>query len=101
MANEFNPVMDPVQVNTIDDCSICLRRTVVDNKAHGNLLLTGCGHLYHLNCISEWEEKGPAANRHNCPLCRHPLDYAILNLDDMVVEDFPLLIPDGVEIRQI
>jgi hypothetical protein len=46
-----------------EKCSICLNLL---NKSAKKKIVMGlpCGHLFHCQCIKQWE-------KHTCPLCRH------------------------------
>ena len=87
-----------VLLHNVDDCIICMKETVINFRAHGDLILTPCGHLYHFSCISEWETSG-SAMANTCPLCRAPLDPSFEDIIFDRVEIFPLYIPDGHPVR--
>ena len=90
----------PIIVNSIDDCACCLEETVKDGRAIGDLVLTSCGHLYHAYCLNNWEQLGPFGARELCPICRTPLDMVFFDLENFDINNFPLFIQNGAEIRQ-
>ena len=51
-------------------CGICADSVEVDDAA-----LTGCGHVFHVACITEYASCAPTANgaKVTCPACRVPL----------------------------
>lgn len=55
-----------------DDCSICL-----NGLTSGTPVLTlSCDHKYHLQCLA----LSLQANNIECPLCRVPIDPAVVKL---------------------
>lgn len=50
-----------------ENCVICLEE-LIDRKNYRSI---GCGHYFHLECLSKW-------NTFACPLCRGPIDAKYL-----------------------
>lgn len=50
--------------DTLEQCSICLEQFKLFEKVEK----TQCNHLFHVECIEEWNE----INR-TCPLCKHEI----------------------------
>ena len=47
--------------DVLDICSICL----LENTKEGSVILAGCNHVYHKECILDWIK---VVNK--CPMCR-------------------------------
>lgn len=52
--------------NNYSTCSVCLGDYRESDEVR--ILLPGCGHAFHLNCVDSWLRLRPT-----CPLCRHQL----------------------------
>ena len=57
------------------DCPICYNPFVPFKKT----VLLDCSHVYHQNCLDNYEKFDREANnqmqapdKHSCPMCRHP-----------------------------
>ena len=57
------------------DCPICFNPFVIYKQT----ALLDCSHMYHVNCIQNYEKFDREANhelveegQHSCPMCRHP-----------------------------
>lgn len=48
-----------------DSCSICVDTYKENDEL---MLISGCGHYFHKDCVNSWFE-----TKLNCPLCRHEL----------------------------
>ncbi|KAI9297197.1 hypothetical protein K502DRAFT_363448 [Neoconidiobolus thromboides FSU 785] len=46
----------------LSHCAVCLDRLILDSKF--STLTLSCGHIFHANCMLNWNET-------KCPLCRH------------------------------
>ncbi|EJT69084.1 hypothetical protein GGTG_13352 [Gaeumannomyces tritici R3-111a-1] len=54
-------------------CQICHEPQSLDQVA-----TTGCGHIYHHQCIGRWLEEGKKQRvQRNCPICRRPGDTLV------------------------
>jgi len=56
-------------------CSICLENVVTNHKRFG--LLSGCDHVFCLECIREWRKQADSEVVRTCPLCRQQSHYVI------------------------
>ena len=54
-----------LQKTGVVTCTIC-QDHIVDPNCTEVIRLAGCGHVFHMSCIAEWEG--------GCPNCRHPLN---------------------------
>ena len=46
----------------LNNCPICLELI----KSEINMTLIICGHIFHKNCLEQWQAQG----KRNCPICR-------------------------------
>jgi hypothetical protein len=53
-----------LEVNTIEQCPIC---QIADSA-----LITGCGHQFCSQCITQWFQHQQNQSQKNCPYCRTP-----------------------------
>lgn len=37
---------------------------------YSNIIMTKCGHIFHLHCIRKWKYFKKNQVRHDCPMCR-------------------------------
>ena len=61
-------------------CSICLEEIDFSPEAEKKVKQLSCGHIYHLDCISQWYFGG-VASVSNCPLCREKIDNVVIDMD--------------------
>ena len=58
-----------------NECPICFNQFVIYKQT----VLLDCSHLYHQNCLDNFEKFDkeanhdlPSSGQHSCPMCRHP-----------------------------
>ena len=57
----INKYLTKIKINTDEKCVICL------NKLNQDIIMLNCEHLFHYNCIIDWNIYG---NGKRCPICR-------------------------------
>ena len=66
-------------IQNMEKCSICLENANPEDPTMLTILLQGCGHAQHYNCISRW-----ARESNKCPVCREmisPEDRDLLGVE--------------------
>ena len=85
------------------DCSICIQPCLKNQTAVGDLIHTHCNHIFHSNCMEQWNHSSQA-NAAACPNCRTELiEFFIDETDDgnELIVEANAFIPNGTTIQQI
>ena len=64
---EFNDVYDSLEKDDSES------NASDEEEENNNIVETGCGHLFHKECLSKWYRKG-TSNNSKCPTCRQEIE---------------------------
>ena len=73
------------------DCSICIQPCLRNNIAIDDLILTHCNHMFHKNCIDNWNYSGPN--------CRRELIAFFIDETDNSIIEANTIIPTGSQVQ--
>ena len=78
--------LSKIKVFSEMDCSICIQPCIRNQAAVGNLIQTHCNHIFHSNCLDNWNHSGQASAA-ACPNCRTELiAFFIDETDGQIIE---------------
>ena len=83
------------------DCSICIQPCLKNQTAVGDLIHTHCNHIFHSNCMEQWNYSSQASAS-ACPNCRTELiEFFIDETDDgnELIVEANAFIPNGTIIQ--
>ena len=81
------------------DCSICIQPCLRNHTAVGDLIYTHCNHVFHSNCLNNWNYSSQASAT-ACPNCRTELiAFFIDETDAEKIIQANTYIPNGTSIQ--
>ena len=80
------------------DCSICIQPCIRNNIAIEDLILTHCNHMFHKNCMDDWNYSGQASAA-ACPNCRTELIAFFIDETDNSIIEANTIIPTGSQVQ--